>query len=76
MTMSLGQKSSDILVYINEVRFSINRPGLLYGQRSEICGAKHRFIPIVVERVSTNQFINRVSKIRESSDDWNLVMVS
>jgi cytochrome c oxidase subunit 2 len=54
---------------LNEVRFSINRPGLLYGQYSGICGANHRFIPIVIERVSTNQFINWVSKIRESSGD-------
>jgi heme/copper-type cytochrome/quinol oxidase subunit 2 len=59
-----------------QVRFSINRPGLLYGQCSEICGANHRFMPIVIERVSTNQFINWVSKIRESSDDWKQVMVS
>ena len=61
---------------LNQVRFTINRPGLLYGQCSEICGANHRFMPIVIERVSTNQFINWVSKIRELSDDWKQVMVS
>ena len=43
---------------LNQTSFSINRPGLLYGQCSEICGANHRFIPTVIERVSTNQFIN------------------
>ena len=73
---SLGVKTDATPGRLNQVRFSINRPGLLYGQCSEICGANHRFIPIVVERVSTNQFINWVSKIRESSDDWKQVMVS
>ncbi|KAG7157248.1 ATP synthase subunit a-like 8, partial [Homarus americanus] len=29
----------------------VNRPGLFFGQCSEICGANHRFIPIVVESV-------------------------
>jgi cytochrome c oxidase subunit 2 len=72
----LGVKTDATPGRLNQVRFSINRPGLLYGQCSEICGANHRFIPIVIERVSTNQFINWVSKIRESSDDWKQVMVS
>ena len=72
----LGVKTDATPGRLNQTRFSINRPGLLYGQCSEICGANHRFIPIVIERVSTNQFINWVSKIRESSDDWKQVMVS
>jgi cytochrome c oxidase subunit 2 len=73
---SLGVKTDATPGRLNQVRFSINRPGILYGQCSEICGANHRFIPIAIERVSTNQFINWVSKIRESSDDWKQVMVS
>jgi hypothetical protein len=54
----LGVKADATPGRLNQVRFSINRPGLLYGQCSEICGANHGFIPTVVERVSTNQFIN------------------
>jgi len=72
----LGVKTDATPGRLNQVWFSINRLGLLYGQCSEICGANHRFIPIVIESVSTNQFINWVSKIRESSDDWKQVMVS
>ena len=34
------------------------RPGVSYGQCSEICGANHRFMPIVVETVRTNLFLN------------------
>jgi len=72
----LGVKTDATPGRLNQTSFSINRPGLLYGQCSEICGANHRFMPIVIERVSTNQFINWVSKIRESSDDWKQAMVS
>jgi len=72
----LGVKTDATPGRLNQVRFSINRPGLLYGQCSAICRAHHRFMPIVIERVSTNQFINWISKIRESSNDWKQVMVS
>lgn len=72
----LGVKTDATPGRLNQVRFSINHPGILYGQCSEICGANHRFIPITIERVSANQFINWVSRLRESSDDWKQVMVS
>jgi len=61
----LGVKTEATPGRLNQVRFSVSRPGYLYGQCSEICGANHRFMPIVIERVSTNQFINWISKIRE-----------
>nr|WMY23964.1 cytochrome c oxidase subunit II [Mimeutermes sorex]WMY23990.1 cytochrome c oxidase subunit II [Mimeutermes giffardii] len=62
---SLGMKTDATPGRLNQVSFSINRPGLLYGQCSEICGANHSFMPIVIESVSTNQFINWVSKMSE-----------
>nr|WHM51669.1 cytochrome c oxidase subunit II [Embiratermes parvirostris] len=62
---SLGVKTDATPGRLNQVSFSINRPGLLYGQCSEICGANHSFMPIVIESVSTNQFINWVSKMSE-----------
>ena len=43
---------------LNQARIFINRPGMSFGQCSEICGANHRFIPIVIERVDVNCFIN------------------
>nr|ADM73182.1 cytochrome oxidase subunit II [Microcerotermes sp. HY-2010] len=73
---SLGVKTDATPGRLNQVSFTINRPGLLYGQCSEICGANHSFMPIVIESVSTNQFINWVSKMSESSDDWKQVLVS
>nr|QXT43961.1 cytochrome c oxidase subunit 2 [Adaiphrotermes sp. BDIT11-4-3f1]QXT44676.1 cytochrome c oxidase subunit 2 [Adaiphrotermes sp. KE15-174] len=62
---SLGVKSDATPGRLNQVSFSINRPGILYGQCSEICGANHSFMPIAIESVSTNQFINWVSKMSE-----------
>nr|QXT44611.1 cytochrome c oxidase subunit 2 [Anoplotermes sp. J02] len=62
---SLGVKSDATPGRLNQVSFSINRPGILYGQCSEICGANHSFMPITIESVSTSQFINWVSKMSE-----------
>ena len=49
---------------LNQVALSFRRPGVFYGQCSEICGANHRFIPIVVEAISPKSFISwaRASK--------------
>lgn len=43
---------------LNQISILINRPGISYGQCSEICGANHRFIPIVIERIGIKIFIN------------------
>lgn len=59
---SLGIKVDANPGRLNQASFFINRPGLFYGQCSEICGAVHSFIPIVIERVSKNAFINWISK--------------
>nr|AQP27350.1 cytochrome c oxidase subunit 2 [Anoplotermes group sp. 1 TB-2017] len=61
----LGVKTDATPGRLNQVSFSINRPGILYGQCSEICGANHSFMPITIESVATNQFINWVSKMSE-----------
>lgn len=60
---------------LNQIRFLINRAGLFFGQCSEICGANHRFIPIVIERISPFYFIKWINKIN-SLDDWKQVLVS
>nr|AAY60821.1 cytochrome oxidase subunit II [Macrotermes gilvus] len=73
---SLGVKTDATPGRLNQVSFSINRPGILYGQCSEICGANHSFMPITIESVTTSQFINWVSKMSDSSDDWKQVLVS
>jgi cytochrome c oxidase subunit II len=46
---------------INEVSFTIDKPGVYYGQCSELCGARHGFMPIAVEAVSKEQFAQWVA---------------
>ena len=68
---ALGVKADAIPGRLNQIGFLINRPGLFYGQCSEICGANHSFIPIVVESVSVNSFLSWISRARELSlGDW------
>lgn len=38
-----------------QVWLTIQRPGVFYGQCSELCGANHAFMPIVVEAVTPRQ---------------------
>ena len=62
---ALGVKADAIPGRLNQIRFYLNRPGLFFGQCSEICGANHSFIPIVVERVSTDTFVNWILTSRD-----------
>ncbi len=41
---------------LNETSFTIDKPGLYFGQCSELCGARHAFMPIAVEAVSPAEF--------------------
>lgn len=70
----LGAKIDASPGRLNQTTFFLNRPGVFFGQCSEICGTNHRFIPIVIERISPKNFINWVKSY--SLDDWKQVMVS
>ncbi len=41
---------------LNETTFTIEQPGLYFGQCSELCGARHAFMPIAVEAVAPEVF--------------------
>nr|YP_009020444.1 cytochrome c oxidase subunit 2 [Engaeus cunicularius]CDN85533.1 cytochrome c oxidase subunit 2 [Engaeus cunicularius] len=58
---ALGVKADAVPGRLNQVSFLITRPGLFYGQCSEICGANHSFMPIVIESVSVNSFLTWIS---------------
>jgi cytochrome c oxidase subunit 2 len=60
---ALGVKADAIPGRLNQLRFILRRPGVFYGQCSEICGANHRFIPIAVESVDTNSFISWINSL-------------
>lgn len=72
---SLGVKVDANPGRLNQASFFLNRPGIFFGQCSEICGANHSFIPIVIERISIKNFINWINNY-SSLDDWKQVLVS
>nr|AOT98839.1 cytochrome c oxidase subunit II [Solenodon paradoxus woodi]AOT98852.1 cytochrome c oxidase subunit II [Solenodon paradoxus woodi]AOT98865.1 cytochrome c oxidase subunit II [Solenodon paradoxus woodi]AOT98878.1 cytochrome c oxidase subunit II [Solenodon paradoxus woodi]AOT98891.1 cytochrome c oxidase subunit II [Solenodon paradoxus woodi] len=53
---SLGLKTDAIPGRLNQTTLLSSRPGLFYGQCSEICGSNHSFMPIVLELVPLNYF--------------------
>ncbi len=63
---SLGVKADAVPGRLNEVGFIADRPGLFFGQCSEICGANHSFIPIVVEIVNVNSFYRFILSFLEN----------
>jgi cytochrome c oxidase subunit 2 len=41
---------------LNETSFTIEKPGVYFGQCSELCGARHPYMPIAVEAVPPAEF--------------------
>ena len=41
---------------VNEIWAKVDRPGVYFGQCTELCGARHGYMPIAVEVVSPEQF--------------------
>nr|AEL97457.1 cytochrome c oxidase subunit 2 [Urogymnus asperrimus] len=62
---ALGVKIDAVPGRLNQTAFIIPRPGIFYGQCSEICGANHSFMPIVVETVPLEHFENWSSLMLE-----------
>nr|YP_001382311.1 cytochrome c oxidase subunit II [Vampyroteuthis infernalis]BAF73639.1 cytochrome oxidase subunit II [Vampyroteuthis infernalis] len=54
---SLGVKVDAIPGRLNQLMLHPSRPGLFYGQCSEICGANHSFMPITLEIINMKSFI-------------------
>lgn len=64
---SLGVKIDAVPGRLNQVAFVTLRPGVFYGQCSEICGANHSFIPIVVEAIPLQYFEDWSSHMLEAT---------
>nr|QAT19785.1 cytochrome c oxidase subunit 2 [Curculio sp. SZ-2019] len=58
---SMGVKIDGTPGRLNQSNLNMNRTGLFFGQCSEICGANHSFMPIVIESISPNNFINWIN---------------
>nr|WCD24043.1 cytochrome c oxidase subunit II [Mancinella alouina] len=62
---SLGVKVDAVPGRLNQLGFFIKYPGVFYGQCSEICGANHSFMPIVVEAIPLKNFMEWVVSVSE-----------
>lgn len=51
---------------LNQILIYISRPGVYYGQCSELCGTSHAFMPIVIQAISPKKFINYLEKIKNN----------
>nr|YP_010710316.1 cytochrome c oxidase subunit II [Dyscolus funereus]WCS91974.1 cytochrome c oxidase subunit 2 [Dyscolus funereus] len=63
---ALGVKIDATPGRLNQSNFFMNRSGLFYGQCSEICGANHSFMPIVIESIPTNTFVKWITKMSQN----------
>nr|YP_010564821.1 cytochrome c oxidase subunit 2 [Pycnogonum diceros]UZA61224.1 cytochrome c oxidase subunit 2 [Pycnogonum diceros] len=54
---SMGIKMDAIPGRMNQSLMNMIRPGMFIGQCSEICGANHSFMPIIMESINMNKFI-------------------
>nr|YP_009000427.1 cytochrome c oxidase subunit II [Otobius megnini]AHF21628.1 cytochrome oxidase c subunit 2 [Otobius megnini]UYB78407.1 cytochrome c oxidase subunit II [Otobius megnini] len=54
---SLGLKMDAVPGRLNQISSFANRPGIFFGQCSEICGANHSFMPISLEICSLQNFL-------------------
>ena len=55
---ALGIKCDAYPGRLSQVSVFINRKGVFYGQCSEICGILHSSMPIVIESVSIEKFLD------------------
>ncbi|MEN2980677.1 cytochrome c oxidase subunit II [Tistrella bauzanensis] len=59
---SFGVKMDAVPGRLNETWFRVEKPGVYYGQCSEICGIRHGFMPIVIEARAEGEFNNWVTE--------------
>uniref|UniRef100_UPI0030DF1F2C cytochrome c oxidase subunit 2 n=1 Tax=Dematophora necatrix TaxID=2751867 RepID=UPI0030DF1F2C len=59
---ALGIKCDAYPGRLNQVSVFVNREGIFYGQCSEICGILHSSMPIVIEAVSLEKFLEWLSQ--------------
>lgn len=63
---AFGVKMDSVPGRLNQFWLVLNKPGVFYGQCSEICGVNHGFMPIAVEVVYLDQYLEFIlSKISE-----------
>jgi cytochrome c oxidase subunit II len=53
---AFGVKEDAIQGRVNETWFNVDRPGVFYGQCSELCGVNHAYMPVEIHAVSRAEF--------------------
>ena len=67
---SLGIKLDGCPGRLNQTSMFIKRDGVFFGQCSEICGVNHGFMPICVEAVPLDDYVEWIStKLEELGDE-------
>ena len=62
---SFGFKKDAVPGRLNETWVNIDKPGIYYGQCSELCGVKHGFMPIEIRAVEQDVFEQWVERAKE-----------
>ena len=62
---AFGVKIDAVPMRTNETWFRINKPGIYYGQCSEICGKDHSYMPIEIHAVTKEKFKAWVARAKE-----------
>lgn len=73
---SLGVKADAVPGRLNQLNLLFNRPGVFYGQCSEICGANHSFMPISVESIKPVDFLHWVKNFSLNSLNVSMSLLS
>ncbi len=61
---SFGIKIDAVPGRLNETWFKVNEVGTYYGQCSELCGINHSYMPIVIEAVSEEAFLQWLARAK------------
>jgi heme/copper-type cytochrome/quinol oxidase subunit 2 len=67
----LGFKVDAVPGRLNQILLFISRPGVYYGQCSELCGANHAFMPIVIQAVMPNKYLSYIESLHLKTDFRN-----
>jgi cytochrome c oxidase subunit 2 len=62
---SFGVKKDAVPGRLNETWFRVDKPGIYYGQCSQICGMNHGYMPIEIRAVPPEQFTQWVTLMKK-----------
>jgi cytochrome c oxidase subunit 2 len=62
---SFGVQRTAVPGKINETWFQVEKPGVYYGQCTELCGIKHAYMPIAIEAMPKDKFDQWVAAAKQ-----------